>query len=77
MTTDPAFSRDMMFVGLFGSVALADALLWRLFTRRHPATEQRPGDIGQLVGTLAGSCLLAALGLAAMGGLFVAWLAGW
>lgn len=77
MSTDSQFNRDMMFFAVFLVVALADSVLWRGFTRRHPAEAQRPGDVGQLATTCGGSCLLAAVGLGAMGAVVALWVAGW
>lgn len=76
MTTDPAFGRDMVFLGAFVIIALADALLWRAFVRRRPAAEQRPGDVGQLTGSCLSSCLVAGLGLAALATAAALWAAG-
>ena len=75
--TDPEFGRDVMFFVIFLAVALVDSLVWQGFTRRHPPEAQRPGDVGQFVGTCAGSCLLLALGLGAMAGVVLIWVAGW
>ena len=77
MTADAGLGRDMTFLSIFLVVALADSLVWKMFTRRHPAEAQRPGDVGQLAGNCAAGCLLAVLGLGAMCGIAGLWLAGW
>ncbi len=76
MTTDPEFGRDMMFFAVFLVLALADSVVWRAFTRRHPAEAQRPGDVGQLATTGVMGCILAAVGLGAMGAAVAVWMAG-
>ena len=77
MTTDAQFGRDMMYLAVFALVALLDTVLWRSFVRRHPPEQQRPGDVGQLASNGAAGCLLAALGFAAIGAVFVLWVTGW
>lgn len=71
------FARDVSYLGVFLAVALVDGLVWGIFKRRNSPQVQRPGDVGQLVASCAGGCILSALGIGAMGAAAVMWARGW